>query len=292
MRRLTPTYVTSMYNEYNIKKKRLDFTTLNEAEHSKLRDETLSDVRVTSLCLGAAVGCHLAEWSSGRTGRAHFCDSNKLAIDYYSLLSDIDTDALVRATRAGKCSHTALDIARRNIDGKTKKERQKDMKTAIKELKQLILLVGNKFDHFYIAWRISLNPSDKEFYELFMDNKRDMALMECVVMLGSPEYRNTVPRLPHETKFEHDKRFRLQAVMHLNVLSDLALGSYAEWQIDSKHYNVLEAAIQVSIALLKNNRLLDNCFLDFNSEAAVYLFIESNGYGHAINDDARKKMLG
>ena len=281
-----------MYNEYNIKEKKLAYATLTDDEHLKLRDETLSGIKITSVCLGASVGCHLAEWSGGRSGRSHFCDTNGLDVSYYVLLSDVNTDELVRATIAGKCNHTQLDVARRNIDGKTKKQRQIDMKTAFRELRELILLVGNQIEQFYTLWRISLQPNDKEFFDLFMDNKRDMALMECVVQLGSKEYRNTVSRLPDESEFENDKRFRQQAVMHLNALQQLATGSYADFQIDREDYNNLTAVIRTSIAELKNNRLLNNCFLDFNSHSAIYLFIEKAGYGHLISEEAIKKWLG
>ena len=281
-----------MYNEYNIKEKKLAYATLTDDEHLKLRDKTLSDTKITPVCLGASVGCHLAEWSNGRTGRSHFCDTNGLDVSYYVLLSDVNTEELVRATIAGKCNHTQLDVARRNIDGKTKKERQKDMRAAFRELRELILLVGNQIEQFYTLWRISLQPSDKEFFDLFMDNKRDMALMECVVQLGSQEYRNTVPQLPGESEFENDKRFRQQAVLHLNALQQLATGSYADFQIDHEDYNNLTVVMRTSIAELKNNRLLNNCFLDFNSESAIYLFIEKAGYGHMITEKARKKWLG
>ena len=281
-----------MYNEYNIKERKLAYATLTDEEHLNLRDKTLSDIKITPVCLGASVGCHLAEWSSGRTGRSHFCDTNGLDVSYYVLLSDVNTDELVRATIAGKCNHTQLDVARRNIDGKTKKERQKDMRAAFRELRELILLVGNQIEQFYTLWRISLQPSDKEFFDLFMDNKRDMALMECVVQLGSKEYRNTVSQLPDETEFENDKRFRQQSVLHLNALQQLATGSYADFQIDHEDYNNLTVVIRSSIAELKNNRLLNNCFLDFNSESAIYLFIEKAGYGHLITEIARKKWLG
>ena len=281
-----------MYNEYNIKEKKLAYATLTDDEHLKLRDKTLSDTKITPVCLGASVGCHLAEWSNGRTGRSHFCDTNGLDVSYYVLLSDVNTEELVRATIAGKCNHTQLDVARRNIDGKTKKERQKDMRAAFRELRELILLVGNQIEQFYTLWRISLQPNDKEFFDLFMDNKRDMALMECVVQLGSKEYRNTVSRLPDESEFENDKRFRQQAVLHLNALQQLATGSYADFQIDHEDYNNLTVVMRTSIAELKNNRLLNNCFLDFNSESAIYLFIEKAGYGHMITEKARKKWLG
>jgi hypothetical protein len=281
-----------MYSEYNIKKKKLAYATLTEEEHLKLRDKTLSDIKVTSVCLGASVGCHLAEWSGGKTGRSHFCDGNGIETSYYVLYSDVKTDELVRATIAGKCNHSHLDVARRNIDGKTKKEREKDNRAAFRELRELILLVGNRFEQFYTAWRISLNPSDKKFYDSFMDNKRDLALMECAVMLGSKEYRDTVSRLPGETEFENEKRFRQQAVLHLNAIQQLATGSYADFQIDHEDYNNLTVVIRTSIAGLKNNRLMNNCFLDFNSESAIYLFIERAGYGHMITDEARKKWLG
>jgi len=281
-----------MYNEYNIKEKKLAYATLTDDEHLELRDKTLSDTKITPVCLGASVGCHLAEWSNGRTGRSHFCDTNGLDVSYYVLLSDVNTEELVRATIAGKCNHTQLDVARRNIDGKTKKERQKYMRAAFKELRELILLVGNQIEQFYTLWRISLQPSDKEFFDLFMDNKRDMALMECVVQLGSKEYRNTIPQLPGESEFENDKRFRQQAVLHLNALQQLATGSYADFQIDHEDYNNLTVVMRTSIAKLKNNRLLNNCFLDFNSESAIYLFIEKAGYGHMITEKARKKWLG
>ena len=171
-----------MYNEYNIKEKKLAYATLTDDEHLELRDKTLSDTKITPVCLGASVGCHLAEWSNGRTGRSHFCDTNGLDVSYYVLLSDVNTEELVRATIAGKCNHTQLDVARRNIDGKTKKERQKYMRAAFKELRELILLVGNQIEQFYTLWRISLQPSDKEFFDLFMDNKRDMALMRTALM--------------------------------------------------------------------------------------------------------------
>ena len=151
-----------MYSEYNIKEKKLAYATLTEEEHTKLREKTLSEVKVTSVCLGASVGCHLAEWSGGRTGRSHFCDSSGLDVSYYILKSDVKTNELVRATIAGKCNHTHLDIARRNIDGKTKKEREKDNRAAFRELRELILLVGNRFEQFYTAWRISLKPRDKK----------------------------------------------------------------------------------------------------------------------------------
>ncbi len=288
-----------MYNEYNIKEKRLQITALSEEEHARLREKTLSDVTVVPVCLGRTVGCHLASWSNGTTGRAHFCDGNGLDVDYYVLYSDSDTDELVRAHAAGKCNHTHLDIARRNIDGKNKRERTKDMKAAFRELKELILLVGNKIEQFYTIWRISMRPSDKEFYDLFMDSKteftesnRDKALMECVVMLNSQEYRDTIPRLPDETEYAWDKRFRQQAVLHLKALQQLATGSYAEFQMDANDYEKLIVATEASITQLKNQRLLNNCFLDFNSESALALFIERAGYGHCMTDDIKRKWLG
>jgi len=281
-----------MYNEYNIKEKRLQITTLTEEEHEKLRNLTLSAVKVTPVCMGAKVGCHLAEWPSGRTGKAHFCNGDGLDVDYYVLLSDNSNDELIRAHAVGKCNHTHLDIARRNIDGKNKRQRKKDMKAAFKDLRELILLVGNNLEQFYTAWRISLRPSDKEFFELFMDYKRDMALAECLVMLNSEEYRNTIPRLPEESDFAWDKRFRQQAVLHLDAIQELATGSYAEFQMDEEDYANLTGAIRVSMVQLKNQRSLNNCFLKFNSESALALFIERAGYGHLMSDDIKQRWLG